>query len=259
MGDAMGKNLLTMLLVLSAGAQALAGCSKVEEAAKADPAKASGYLDESKSMSEQRERYPFNRVWASPDWPKVRDKYRRIMIAPVNLDYLQKMSWWQQQSAKTQEDMKRDQVKISDYIRQRFADAIRNDPSHHLQIATKPGSDTSTLDLALVELIPSKAFFNAAATAGGFLVPGLGLLSTFGSGSVAIEGRVKDSITGKVYVQMADREENKTAILADVASMTWYDGAKEIINDWSDQFVKLANSPLSEKVSDSSPFALISR
>lgn len=251
----MKKNFLTFVLFAAACSQVLYGCSKIEEQAKASPAAPSGYLDESKKM-EKQERFPFNRVWVSPEWPQKRDSYTKIIIAPVNLDYLQKMGWWKEQTVKTQEDMKRDQAKIAAFMQQSFKDAIEKDPNHRLQVVTTPGPDTLTLEIALVELIPSKAFFNAAAAAGGWLVPGVGLLSAFGAGSVAIEGRVRDSKTGKVFVQMADREENKTAFV-DVAAVTWYDGAKDAITDWSNQFVELANSPLTEKVSDSSPFTLI--
>ena len=55
---------------------------------------------------------------------------------------------------------------------------------------------------------------------------------------------------------MADREEGKSA-LVDIAGMTWYDSAKDSIQDWAKQFVKLANTDYSVKVEDSMPFTLV--
>jgi len=255
-GKIMKKRYTLSLLCLLACSQLLPGCSKIEEAAKADPAKPSGYLDESLPMAEHRERFPFNRVWVSPDWPQERDKYTKVIIAPVNLDHLQDMNWWQEQNAFTKEQMKKDQEEIAAYIRERVTQAIENDPNHKLTVVASPGPDVVLLELALVELVPSKAFFNAAATGAGFVISGAGLLSTLGTGSVAIEGRVTDSMTNKLFVQIADREKNKAAAV-NVANMTWFDGAKDCINDWAEQLVQLANSPLSEKVSDSPPFTLV--
>ena len=252
----MNKHPVTAIFAAVVCLSTSTSCSDLSTQAKAGGAKPSGYLDEAEPMTENRERYPFNRVWISPDWPEKRAGYHKVILAPVNLDYLETMAWWQTQNSRTKESLKEDQARIAAYMSERFEEAIRNDPRHEVEVVSQPGPDTVVLELALVELIPSKIFFNAAATAGGFFVPGTGALGALGKGSVAIEGRLKDSTTGTVFVQMADREENKHA-LVDVAGLTWYDGAKDAIDDWARQFVELADTPLTAKVNDSSPFTLI--
>lgn len=235
---------------------AMSGCSNVSDKLRADPAKPSGYLDATVEMKEQRDRYPFDMVWVSDDWRQNRDKYTNVILPPVNTDYLQNMDWWQRQSAVTQESMKNDARQVANYLHEQLVKKITDDPNHRLSVVFAPGPDTIIAEFALVELVPSKAFFNAAATAAGFIIPGAGVVSTAGKGSVAIEGRIRDSSTGAVLAQFADREVNKPALM-DVAGMTWYDGSKDNINDWANQFGKLMNTPLSEKVDDALPFAVV--
>ncbi len=235
------------------------GCSTVEEASekmKADPAPDSGFLTAPEKMAENRDRYPFNRVWISPTLKQNRDSYRKIVISPVNVAHLQQMSWWQQQSAVSQESLRKDAKEIASYIRKTFSDAVLKDPNRRFMLTNVPGENTLIFETALVELVPAKAFFNAAATVGGFFVPGAGYATMAGKGSVAIEMRVRDGKTGAVLAQMADRELGKSA-LVDVAGMTWYDSSKNIIVDWANQFIALANTDPNTKVADSSPFELV--
>lgn len=235
---------------------ALAGCSSVERLAKASPAPDSGFLTNASQMTEQRERFPFNRVWISPEFRKQRQNYKSVILAPVKTSHLEHMDWWQKQSARTQEDLSADADTIARYTHNAFADAIANDPSHRYVVAAKPGPGTLKLEIALVELVPSKAFLNAASTVGGFFVPGAGLAATAGKGSVAIEARLTDSTSGKLLAQMADREEGKSAVV-DIAGMSWYSSAKTTIDEWAAQFVRLANSEYTEQVPDSAPFTFV--
>jgi hypothetical protein len=62
------------------------------------------------------------------------------------------------------------------------------------------------LELALVELVPSKAFWNVGAGAAGFIVPGASLLSLAGAGSIAIEVRARDGANQQV-IEMLEKIE----------------------------------------------------
>ena len=232
------------------------GCETAMKKLKANPAPDSGFLQEPEKMTEQRERFPFNRVWVSPEFRQKRDEYTSIIVAPVNVSHLSKMDWWQRQNAMTQETLAKDAATVAAYIKKSFTEAIANDPKHRYTVVDKPGNDTLILELALVELVPSKAFFNAATTVGGFFVPGLGYAAAAGKGSVAIEGRIRDSQNGTLLGQMADREQGKSAVV-DVAGMTWYESAKNNVDDWAKQFVELANTDYAHKVEDSLPFTLV--
>lgn len=224
---------------------------------KAKPAEDSGYLGGASTlMTEQRDRFPFNRVWVSPQAKARKAQWKNIIIAPVNTQYLAKMDWWQAQSIKNQQDLARDTKELAQYTRTTMQKSFAEDPNHRLAVVTSPKPNTAVLELAITELIPSKAWFNAAGTAAGFIIPGGGLITTFGKGSIAIEGRLRDPQTNKVLMMFADREEDKSAAL-NLAQLQFYAGAKEAIDDWAKQLVELVNTPPQEKVADSSPFKLV--
>ena len=54
---------------------------------------------------------------------------------------------------------------------------------------------------------------------------------------------------------MADRESAEAAPI-DVQAVTWYGFAEEVIDNWAEQFVQLANTPVTQQVEDSSAFRL---
>jgi hypothetical protein len=97
------------------------------------------------------------------------------------------------------------------------------------------------VELALVELVPSKAFWNAAASAAGFAIPGAGYLSMAGRGSIAIEGRAKDGGNNATIATFKDRRTDKVAPV-NLGQYTWYHGAETNIKDWATEFAELLNT-----------------
>ena len=59
---------------------------------KARPAADSGFLSESQRLAEDREHYPFHRVWFASGWNDSR--YQTVHIAAVNTMYLEEPSAW---------------------------------------------------------------------------------------------------------------------------------------------------------------------
>ena len=57
---------------------------------------------------------------------------------------------------------------------------------------------------------------------------------------VAFEARIRDAENAEVLVMSADREAEKAAPMS-FNDTTWYGHAHNIIDDWSEQFVKVAN------------------
>ena len=232
---------------------AFSGCSEL----KAQPAEGTAFTGDVRAeMTEQRERFPFNRVWFSKDYRQRRDYFTKLVVPPVNTAYLSEMGWWQKQSVKNQETLAQDTKKLSEFARATVTNAFQNDPNHRYTVVSEAGPKTLVLQLAITEIIPSKAWLNSAATVAGFFVPGAGLLSMTGTGSCALEGRLVDGENGKLLGAFADREEDKTA-LANFQVYTFYGGAEESIKDWANQFVELANTPVNVEVSDSSPIKLL--
>jgi len=221
-------------------------------ACKTKAAKDSGYLGAtSGQMSEQRGRFPFQRVWVKPGVNK--DDYSSIMISPVNTTYLMEATGWKAANPgnlrlnKEVEDMAK-------YTREEFTKAFAEDKNHRFVVTGNPGPRTAVLDLAIVELIPSKAVLSAVSMVA---PPEVAIPASVAAGksSVAIEGRLRDSVTGETLMLFADREEPAHRII-DVKSVTWWSQARDSIDLWAKQLVKLANTPPNEKVKDEPFFRL---
>lgn len=230
-----------------------AGCKMM----KADPAPDSGFLAEPENMEENRERAPFHRMWAEPTFDAL--GYDSILVAPVNTDFVLEQSTWAKanpRNIRIDEDLE----KIALEMRETVIEAFREAEENRLAIVDTPGDKTLILELALTELVPSKAFLGLIGVAAFAAPPVVGApagaaAAMVNDGWMAIEGRVRDGDTRRVVAMFADREKAKTRIL-DLQAVTWYGHAHEIIRDWAGQFVQLANTPKDVQVEDSSAFTL---
>jgi len=233
--------IFTMILV--------SGCKDTE------PAPNSGYLSGSSMMTTQRERFPFNRVWVKPGLSK--ESYRAIIISPVNTAYLMTNTGWAAANPGNSK-LKEGVSELAQFTRDTFVKAFNDDPQHRLPVVQKAGPGVVVLDLAIVELVPSKAILGALGLVAPFArapVVGVGSKVAGGNPVVAIEGRLRDSQTGDVLMMFADREEPPFRII-DAKAVTWYGDAKDSIQMWAQQMVELANTPRSHKVEDASSFSL---
>ena len=105
------------------------------------------------------------------------------------------------------------------------------------------GPDTVVLEMALVELVPTKAWQNTITMA---------FIGAWSHGAVAMEARVREGSSGKVIVAFKDREFGKTAALS-AADYTWHMHATDIIDDWAKQMVEIVNAEPDERVKVASP------
>jgi hypothetical protein len=244
---------ITQLLVLCGlvSPVLLIGCSTL----KSDPAENSSFLEDSHKMTEQRERLPFHKAWVKSNIN--RKQYSEIMIAPVNTDYLIKNNGWSAMNLK-EDRLTTDARAIAAYTVKTYKEALLSDANTKLNLVSHPSSHTLELELAIVELVPSKA----AAGAVGLITMPIGMIAgtvatkVLGKGAIAIEGRLVDAKTREVIAMFADREKTKTAPI-DLAAATWYRGIEVIIQDWADQTVEIINTPRTHKVEDTSFFTLM--
>ena len=220
----------------------LAGC-------KAAPIAGAGFADYEKMKATAD--LPFHRAWIDPsvDW----HRYRRIRIAEVNIDHLPKMEWARKTGK--QEKVREDAQKLARYAQEAFERAFREDPLHRLEVTDQTDAETVTLELALVEIIPSKVALNTICYA-----PFVGTAARIFKGwkhrsTVAFEARMRDGATGAVIAQFADREAEKASPL-NVKDITWYGHAESILAEWAAQFVRIVNRKPGETVRDSEPFTL---
>ncbi len=197
-------------------------------------------------------------VWVSPQvrGKAAYDLFSKVYFAPVGTGNLARQGWWQSQSTVKQNELEADARKLARNMNQSLVNAARKDPARRLTVVGQPGSDTIIVEMAITELVPAKAYWNAAATAAGFVVPGAGLLSAAGSGSIAIEGRVRDGNTGKVIATFRDRMTDKMAVV-NIDSYTWFGGSEKNLEEIAIKTARVLNSKPDEVVNQSSPIKLI--
>ena len=195
-------------------------------------------------------------VWVAEAYrgKAVKDHFSSVYIAPVNTRYMGKQTWSQQQSAHNTE-LTHDTDAFAQRMQGQFQNAIASYPGKKLRLASGPGKRVLVIELALVELVPSKAFWNTAATAAGFIVPGAGFLSLAGAGSIAIEGRLRDGGTHEILATFKDRRNDKAAPI-NLNSYTWYGGAEGNVKDWAAEFAELLNTPPNHVVKRASAVTL---
>ena len=209
-------------------------------------------------MAEHRQRAPFNRLWIEDGLDVSR--YEALVVAPVNTDHVLAKSTWARMNVRSLA-FDDDLAGAAAEFRQTVIDAFRDAPTNHLRIVDEAGEKTLILELAITELVPTKAFLATIGLAAWAAplevgVP-VGAATTFAeTGWMAVEGRVRDAATGHVVAMFADREQSKIRVV-DVQSLTWYGHAHESMRDWAGQFVAIANTPHQFKVEDSSTFALL--
>ncbi|BBO15852.1 permease MlaE [Candidatus Brocadia pituitae] len=224
---------------------------------KTAPAPDAGFLKEPEKMAPQKERFPFDRVWVKPGVQK--EDYDYIVLAPVNTDYLMENTGWKAANPGNK-DLEESALKLAQYTEEKFCEAFQKDERPGLKLASSPGPRTVVLELAIVELVPSKATMGALRLAAPALGPagiavGGGAAAAGGRPSVAIEGRLKDGVTGETLFMFADRKEAQMRII-DLKAVTWWGHAKDIINDWARECVELVKTPKDYQVKERGFFTL---
>jgi hypothetical protein len=221
---------------------------------KAAPAPSAGFADPSAMKNDPT--IPFNRFWRKPgvDWKS----YDKIYIAEVNTSYMLKMTAWQKGERRS--DIERDVRLVAVYERGSIMKAFREDPNHRFQVIDSPTHDPHVLvlEVALIELVPSKVLLNVLEYAPFYVGTGITVVRTAASdkSSAAFEARARDTATGAVVMLAADREAEQFAII-DLRGLTWYSDADGIIDEWSKQFVQIANAKAGEKIESASTFRLL--
>jgi hypothetical protein len=235
-------------------AASFAGC-------KAKEAPTSGFLENPNLMTRD-ETTPFQRTYWNSKYEK--SVYTEVYVAPVNTNYILSENLWEKASAVnvTREQIQENVAAMAAYTRESFIRAITEDPNHRFKVVDKPGPKTLILEVALTQLVPSRAVLNAigyvtwipaAVSIGSSTVTGS---QDTGKGIVAIEGRVRDGASGEIIGMFADCEFPKSAIL-DIKALNWWAPAKAIIDDWSRQLVELANRRPGSVVKDTPTFELL--
>ena len=239
---------------------AVAGCSGVRSVSNdtkdivVRPAPAAGFI-ENPERQVNRADLPFQQVWIKPGFDM--SAYPELIVAPVNTQYMQRMSWLHRvSSANWLRNVKSDIAELAQYFHNQVVNEFKNDPKQRFQVIEHPAQHKQPalrLELALIEINPSMPVLHALSW--------VGPLGTSAAAGVvnqrraAFEGRLRDMKTGKVVATFADRDMQDVGPI-DLTRLTWYGPAKGIMDRWAKQFVQIANRKPGEAVTDPTPFTL---
>ncbi len=223
-----------------------AGCASGKKDLKAKAARPSAFIANPTTMQPQRERAPFNSAWVSPTLLQRAAQYTAIYVAPVNTRYLRAVDRALVVNAKD-----RPVAETAGLLQTGFASAFRNSPSPRLKVASGPGPGVLTLQLALIELNPTNVVGNAAK----YGAPGGSVLAPLTKGNIAIEGKVTDSVTGELFYQFADNEQDPFSAVS-LRDLSAYGHSRTAIKDWARQLEELTRTPRTHRVADSATFTL---
>jgi hypothetical protein len=240
---------LQILIAVSLGLSLMvSGCASL----KAAPSAGAGFVPMAQ-MAKQKD-LPFQKVWFQTGVDFKR--YKSIYIPKVHTGFLLQSNWWQQNFRQGQ--MQEDLATMAQYMQDEFKTAFANDPQRRFQVVEAPQKDSLTLELALTELVPSNVALSVLEYApyGGGTAVRVMERATGAESTVAFEAKMKDSATGDVLAMFADRQVKKIRII-DFKAFTWYAHGREIIREWAEQFVKLANQRPGEVIEGSSAFTLM--
>lgn len=240
------SNFVILVITVCCVVAGLAGC-KAKEGASTD------FTDRSQMKNDPS--LPFHRAWVKPGFDKA--KYTKLYVAPVNTDYMLKMTDWQ--SGMRKDELETDVRKLGVYTQDQIKKAFQADPNQRMQIVeAKPSSpDALLIEVALTEVVPSKGVLNAL----GYAPFGIGMTLTAvrmvasDVSTVAFEARIRDAATNEIVAMVADREAEQTAAVS-VRGLTWYAHAEAAIQHWAAQFVQIANRRSGEVIQDTAAWTL---
>ncbi|MEQ1749621.1 MAG: DUF3313 family protein [Prosthecobacter sp.] len=230
----------------------LPSCSSTNRLLKAKPAELSAFFEHPNLVTDSRKKLPFHKIWMTPDHEleALAVMKTRLFIAPVNLQYLRPVKKALVRNEISWGSIERREAEMAHKLRNEFAKAYLRSASPRYQIAQQPGPDTLTLEMAIVELNPTSPKGNAVKTAMKFVVgPLAGLGGIFTKGNMAIEGKVRDSKSGKLFFQFADNEADKMTFYS-VRDFKPYGHAIPAMRKWAEQFELMTRTAVGQTIKD---------
>lgn len=247
----MNIRLVRSLVCGSALAVLSAGCATSSSGLKAKTVPTSAFLDKGVALRPHRARAPFNAYWESPKFEAVRGRYRGLAIAPVTTQYLRAVDRPLVTVMEGPKAKDRPVAQTAEIVRNEFSAAFRNAPGGRYQLVGGKGAGVLVLELALVEMNPTNVVGNMVR----YGAPGGSAVAPATKGNCALEGKLRDSVTGEVLMEFADNEQDKFSVVS-LRDLSSYGHARTSIKDWAKQFAELMRTPAMHKVEDSSTVTL---
>ena len=242
------RNKFTLLFLAT-----LVGCSIL----KASPAKDSGFLPDGPKLVEDTARSPFQGTYF-PDRKKfydLKNTYTQLIIAPIKTEVVEKRIFEDKSLTLFREDRLEELNETARYFQELLKSSFKGYPNHPMKIIEELPNDKSPtlrLEVAIVELEPTKAALNVLSTIAGFFVPGSGITRPFSNGSVAFEGILRDARTNEIFVEFKDRESDKTSLFS-IKDFEAYAHQRQIIEEWSGELAALGATADGVKIEGPDP------
>ncbi|MFN0078483.1 MAG: DUF3313 family protein [Prosthecobacter sp.] len=246
------------LLSASLLLMALSACSSTNRLLKARPVGLSPFFEQPWLAQDAREQLGFQKVWTTPDRQVLvaGGAKRKLYIAPVTLAYLRPVNRALAHQEIVHGGVQRQEQAVAQRLREEFIAAFRRSPGPLYRIVERPGKDTLTLQMALIELNPTSPKGNAVMTILKLAVtPVAALAGWFTKGNMAIEGKMVDSQSHRTFFQFADNESDKLTFIS-MRDYQPYGHAVNTMRDWAVHFEEMTRSPRGWKVRDASSITL---
>lgn len=235
----------------------LPSCRSTNRLLKARPAELSDFFEQPDQAMDTRKILPFQKTWITKDRAlESATKKTKLFVAPVDMQHLRPVKKVLVRNEIEWGSIDRREAEMAYRLRNEFAKAFLHSPQPRYRIVQKPGPDTVTLEMAIVELNPTSPKGNAVKTALKFVVgPVASLGGYFTKGNMAIEGRVRDSASGGLVFQFADNEADKMTFYS-LRDFRPYGHALKAMKMWAEQFELMTRTPPDKELPDSSCITL---
>jgi len=253
------QNKLIIFFAVASVGLSLSSCSLL----KARAAKEQVFVPKVELLSENRERAPFHGYWVydSEEYFQLRKRVGKVKISEIDISAVEKLYNEARGSKKSKERRIEEAGNLARYLEGKLKLLFQDrEFSPIIEVvsadeATAGKKDPLILNLSLTSVIPTKPEVNFVGTVAGYFVPGGGLISYFGQGSVAMEGYVSGSEDPMIYEQYADREGQKVSPFT-LKDYQRYAHIRVVLDDWAMQIVRLLNTAGDVEVEDSLPVSI---
>jgi len=202
-----------------------------------------GFLDQPQLL-QANDKIPFNAAWIKEDADLL--SYTKVYVAPVDTTHLLKLDWWQRASLEPG-DQQKWADDLANYFRDKMKAQFTDDDPNKYQVVDTPDDQTLIIELAIVEVIPTKVWLNTI----GYLVAG-----AVDQGETGFEGRLRDGKTKRVIAEFKDHEYGQIDLVS-VRDLEWDGHSRHTLQGWSDELEEVFYRQPDQIVSGMSPVTLM--
>ena len=232
----LGKRIAFALLAgLGTCAVSLSGC-------RASAAPDAGFIENPQVLKED-DNLPFDAVWFKDGVDF--NKYKTVYVAPIDTTHLIKQDWWDKANI-APGDQETQAQELAEYFRDQVKGQFTDDDENRYTVVDTPGDDTLIVELAIVEVVPTKVWLNAI----GYVFAG-----ALDQGTTAFEGRFKDGKTKEVVAEFKDREFGQFDVVS-LADFEWCRHSRHTTEIWGDQLEEVCYAQPGQSISRMSPVTL---